>query len=53
MLKENLTKQQLKKGEVVYGTMVRMIRTPEVIPVLASAGWDYLVVDTEHCAYDS
>ena len=53
MLKENLTKQQLKKGEVVYGTMVRMIRTPEVIPVLASTGWDYLVVDTEHCAYDS
>jgi 4-hydroxy-2-oxoheptanedioate aldolase len=53
MLKENLTKQRLKKGEVVYGTMVRMIRTPEVIPVLAAAGWDYIVVDTEHCAFNS
>jgi len=41
------------EGEVVYGTMVRMIRTPEVIPVLATAGWDYIVVDTEHCAFDS
>jgi len=53
MLKENLTKQRLNRGEVVYGTMVRMIRTPEVIPVLATAGWDYIVVDTEHCAYNS
>jgi 4-hydroxy-2-oxoheptanedioate aldolase len=33
--------------------MVRMIRSPEVIPVLSTAGWDYIVVDTEHCAYNS
>lgn len=53
MLKKNLTKNRLLEGEVVYGTMVRMIRTPEVVPVLATAGWDYIVVDTEHCAFDS
>jgi 4-hydroxy-2-oxoheptanedioate aldolase len=53
MLKENLTKARLKEDNVVYGTMVRMTRTPEVIPVLANAGWDYIVVDTEHCAFDS
>jgi len=53
MLKENLTKKRLIEGKVVFGTMVRMIRTPEVIPVLATAGWDYIVVDTEHCAFNS
>jgi 4-hydroxy-2-oxoheptanedioate aldolase len=31
--------------------MIRMIRSTEVIPVLATAGWDYIVIDTEHCAY--
>jgi 4-hydroxy-2-oxoheptanedioate aldolase len=53
MLKENLAKQKLKRGEVVYGTMVRMIRSPEVVPVMATAGWDYIIIDTEHCAFGS
>jgi 4-hydroxy-2-oxoheptanedioate aldolase len=53
MLKENLTKKRLQQGKVAFGTMVRMIRSPEVVPVLATAGWDYIVVDTEHCAFNS
>lgn len=53
MLKENLTKKRLQDGEVVFGTMVRMIRSPEVVPVLSTAGWDYIVVDTEHCAFNA
>lgn len=53
MLKENLTKKRLAKGEIVYGTMLRMIRSPEVIPVLSKAGWDFVVVDNEHCPFDS
>jgi len=53
MLKENLTKKKLQRGEVVYGTMVRMVRSSEVVPVLASAGWEFIIVDTEHCAFNS
>ena len=47
MLKENLAEKRLQEGGVAFGPMVRMIRSPEVIPVLATAGWDYIVVDTE------
>ncbi len=52
MLKKNLTKSRLQKDRVVFGTMIRMVRSPEVVPVLAAAGWDFAVVDTEHCAFN-
>jgi 4-hydroxy-2-oxoheptanedioate aldolase len=51
MLKRNRTKQKLREGKVVFGTMIRMIRSSEVIPVLASTGWDFLLIDAEHRAY--
>lgn len=51
-MKANLTRQRLKKGETCIGTMVREIRSPQVVPMLAASGWDFIIVDTEHGSMD-
>lgn len=47
-LKENKVKRALKHGQACFGTMVTHIRSPQVPEILAAAGFDYFVIDTEH-----
>lgn len=51
MLRENRVKRALKRGEVVFGTMLQEVRTPCVAQVLAQAGLDFVLMDLEHGAY--
>jgi 2-keto-3-deoxy-L-rhamnonate aldolase RhmA len=44
----NRVKQALRAGECVVGTMISEARNPEVVYVLAAAGMDFVMVDTEH-----
>ncbi len=52
-LKQNHVKRVLNEGGTCFGTMLRMIKAPEVISLSAAAGWDYVVLDTEHRDCDS
>jgi 2-dehydro-3-deoxyglucarate aldolase/4-hydroxy-2-oxoheptanedioate aldolase len=51
-MKANKTKQILRQGGTAVGTMVADFRSPEVAAVLASAGFDFLIIDNEHGPYD-
>ncbi|HEY2932286.1 MAG TPA: aldolase/citrate lyase family protein [Acidobacteriota bacterium] len=53
MLKTNKAKQTLKDGGVCFGTMLRLLHSPHAIPLCASAGWDFIIIDTEHGDFDS
>ena len=46
-MRENPLKQRLKNGENCIGTMVRA-HDPAVVEVLGYAGFDFVVIDTEH-----
>lgn len=47
-MRPNRVKQALKAGKQVVGTMISEIRNPEVAYILAAAGMDFLMLDTEH-----
>lgn len=47
-MKVNLVRQAIKAGRPVVGTMISEMRNPEVAYMLAAAGMDFLMVDTEH-----
>lgn len=47
MIRKNLVKQKLKRGEVVIGCSVR-IPHPTVAEILGMIGFDYLMMDGEH-----
>ena len=47
-MKLNRVKQALRAGECVVGTMISEARNPEVVYLLAAAGMDFVMVDTEH-----
>ncbi len=47
MIKENLLKKRLKKGEVVFGPWC-IIPSPTVINIIAAAGMDFVILDLEH-----
>ncbi len=48
VLKLNHAKRALLEGKVVVGTMIATIRSPQIVPMLAAAGWDFYVMDAEH-----
>ena len=50
-MRENQLKARIKRGESVIGTFVK-IKDPLVVEVLALAGFDFFVLDTEHVAMD-
>ena len=50
-MRDNLLKQKIKNGESAIGTFVKMT-DPSVVEVLALAGFDFFVLDTEHVAID-
>ncbi len=47
-MKVNSARKKLKSGGTCIGTMVREVRSPQIVQLLAAAGWDYIIVDTEH-----
>lgn len=51
-LKVNNVKKRLRDGEVCFGTMLRLLKSPQTITMCASVGWDYIILDTEHNDYD-
>ncbi|HEV2357337.1 MAG TPA: aldolase/citrate lyase family protein [bacterium] len=46
----NRAKARLREGAVAIGTMVSELRTEEVAHLLAAAGFDFFVIDTEHAS---
>jgi 2-keto-3-deoxy-L-rhamnonate aldolase RhmA len=48
VLKANRVKKALREGRVTIGTMVASIRSPQIVPMLAAAGWDFYIIDAEH-----
>jgi 2-keto-3-deoxy-L-rhamnonate aldolase RhmA len=51
-LKENRVKKMLKAGQTCIGTMVSSYRSPQISQLLAVSGWNYFIMDTEHCFFD-
>jgi 2-dehydro-3-deoxyglucarate aldolase/4-hydroxy-2-oxoheptanedioate aldolase len=45
-------RQRLKRGETVIGTMVQEVRTPSIAQILKQVGFDFLMLDMEHGAFD-
>lgn len=41
-------RKELKEGKTLLGTFVWESSSPHVCRILASAGWDFVLVDTEH-----
>jgi 2-dehydro-3-deoxyglucarate aldolase/4-hydroxy-2-oxoheptanedioate aldolase len=48
----NRTKEALKRGERVVGSSSSEVACLESIQMFAAAGLDYVMIDTEHSAYD-
>lgn len=51
-LKNSNVKIRLQKGEVCFGTMLRILKSPQAVALCASEGWDYIILDTEHNDYN-
>lgn len=51
-LKNSSVKRKLQNGEVCFGTMLRILKSPLSVSMCASEGWDYIILDTEHNDYD-
>ncbi|MDK2897663.1 MAG: 4-hydroxy-2-oxoheptanedioate aldolase [Candidatus Atribacteria bacterium] len=47
----NKTKKLLREGKSVLGTMVSEVRSPGIAVMLATAGFDFFVIDTEHSPF--
>src|SRR5271157_6555418 len=47
-MQENQLKRKMVAGETVMGTMIKELQTPLLVPLLASAGLDFAIIDTEH-----
>ncbi len=48
LIPENTLKRKLAAGQSVVGTMLVEIRQPSVMQLLANAGLDFVIIDTEH-----
>jgi 2-dehydro-3-deoxyglucarate aldolase/4-hydroxy-2-oxoheptanedioate aldolase len=51
-MKPSDLRARLRAGQPVFGTMVSMCRTPEVMLLLSNAGMDFTLIDTEHGAFN-
>lgn len=49
----NHTRKLLQDGRTAFGTMITTFRSPAIVPMMAAAGWDYLILDNEHNAFSS
>lgn len=52
-LKSGTVKRRLKAGEICFGTMLRILKSPQAVAMCASEGWDYIILDTEHNDYNA
>ncbi|HZQ08588.1 MAG TPA: aldolase/citrate lyase family protein [Anaerolineae bacterium] len=48
----NLIKARLKRGEIIFGTMIQEMRTPAIGQLLRQSGFDFFMLDMESGAYD-
>ncbi|MCL5935068.1 MAG: aldolase/citrate lyase family protein, partial [Firmicutes bacterium] len=44
-------KQRLSRGEYLCGAFLS-IRSAELAEIIAQAGFDFIIIDSEHCSYD-
>ncbi|MDN5334295.1 MAG: 4-hydroxy-2-oxoheptanedioate aldolase [Sphaerochaeta sp.] len=44
--------KELRNGEAVVGTMIRMVRNPGIVLLAANAGLDFIMFDMEHGAFN-
>ena len=51
-MRNNKTKDKLRRGETVIGTWLDELRSPAVAQLFAAAGLDFLIVDMEHGPYN-
>jgi 2-keto-3-deoxy-L-rhamnonate aldolase RhmA len=51
LMRENLVRAKLKRGESVYGMIVTEFDSPAIPVILADAGLDFFILDMEHGAY--
>ncbi|MFA5026442.1 MAG: aldolase/citrate lyase family protein [Candidatus Methylomirabilota bacterium] len=47
----NPLKTKLKRGETVWGTFVYEYGSAAVPRIMQAAGWDYILIDTEHAGF--
>ena len=47
----NPLKAKLARGEAVWGTFVFEYGSPAVPRIMKAAGWDYILIDTEHASF--
>ena len=50
-MKPNLVKAALQAGNVVVGSELSGLRTPEVARIYAAAGFDFVFIDMEHTSF--
>ncbi len=50
-MKPTELRQAIREGKNVFGTMVAMCRTPDVMVLVANAGMDFVLIDTEHGSF--
>src|SRR5438270_75687 len=51
-MKKNTVKQALAEGKLQLGTGFGQLRSPEISRILASAGFKWAFLDTEHGGFD-
>ncbi len=44
-------KKRLQNGDLLLGTMVSELRNPNIVHMLAQAGFDFFIIDNEHGGY--
>jgi 2-keto-3-deoxy-L-rhamnonate aldolase RhmA len=47
----NPLKAKLARGEAVWGTFIFEYGSPAVPRIMKAAGWDYILIDTEHASF--
>jgi 2-keto-3-deoxy-L-rhamnonate aldolase RhmA len=52
IIASNRIKRALRDGQPVIGTMIVEIRQPSVVQLLANAGFDFVIIDNEHGAFN-
>lgn len=45
-------KEQMARGEVALGLIVRAVRSPRIAPIAVASGHDFLFVDAQHGIFD-
>jgi 2-keto-3-deoxy-L-rhamnonate aldolase RhmA len=45
-------KRRLQRGELLIGTMISEVRNPNLAYMLAHNGYDFMIIDNEHGAYN-